>query len=163
VNAVAWSPGGHQLASGSWDRTIRLREPKSGETVYVLTGHGGVTSVAWSPDGRKLASGSIYNVATLWNTNTRQLVQTLQGHAGPLLSLAWLSYQSVPLLVTSSADKTIRLWESTTGKPTRIIEGHTGFVNCVAMTSDQQLMASKGGRRITPFVSGAATPGTRLQ
>jgi GTPase SAR1 family protein len=41
-------------------------------------------------------------------------------------------------------DKTIRLWEIATGTSTRILEGHTASVRCVAMASDQQLMASKG-------------------
>jgi GTPase SAR1 family protein len=92
-----------------------------------------------------LASGSHDNVAKLWNTDTGQLVQTLRGHKAGLNNLIWLSHQRVPLLVTSSFDKTIRLWETITGKSMRIIEGHTDSVQCVAMTSDQQLMASKGG------------------
>jgi WD40 repeat protein len=92
-----------------------------------------------------LASGSADYVAKLWNADTRQLVQTLQGHTGSLYSLVWLPQQCASLLVTSSGDKTIRLWEIATGKSTRIIEGHTGVVNCVAMASDQQLIASKGG------------------
>ena len=37
----------------------------------------------------------------------------------------------------------MRLWDIATGQPGRILEGHTGFVNCVSFSSDGLLLASK--------------------
>jgi WD40 repeat protein len=59
--SVAFSPDGKTLASGSWDKTVRLwdiaTQQQLGES---LVGHSDlVYSVAFSPDGKTLASGRI--------------------------------------------------------------------------------------------------------
>ncbi len=59
VNAVAFSPDGLTLASGSRDHTVRLWDVATGEEKSILTGHRyDVEAVAFSPDGTMLASGS---------------------------------------------------------------------------------------------------------
>lgn len=52
VRAVAFSPDGRQIASGSWDHTIKLKDLTIGEVETTLTGHSiGVKVVTISPDG----------------------------------------------------------------------------------------------------------------
>src|SRR5438046_2240027 len=62
VYAVAFSPDGKQLATGSFDKTVRLWDTASGKEVKTFGGAAGhqnlVLSVAFSPDGKTLASGS---------------------------------------------------------------------------------------------------------
>ena len=55
--AVAFSPNGKTLVSGSFDRTVRLWDAATGETCATLKGHEGIVyAVAFSPDGKTLAS-----------------------------------------------------------------------------------------------------------
>jgi hypothetical protein len=67
MTAVAWSPDGAMLASGSYGSPIRLWEVASGKEVRRFSGHdGGVWSMAWSMDGSRLASASSDSTLLVW-------------------------------------------------------------------------------------------------
>src|SRR5262249_46225220 len=67
VRAVAWSPDGARLASGSRDQTIKIWDSASGALLSTLQGHADtVNALAWSPDGSLLASGSDDRDIRLW-------------------------------------------------------------------------------------------------
>jgi WD40 repeat protein len=67
VRSVAFSPDGKTLVSGSWDKTIKLWDVKTGKERATLKGHTEIVwSVAYSPDGKTLASGSYDKTIKLW-------------------------------------------------------------------------------------------------
>jgi len=54
VGSLAFSPDGKTLASGSWDKTIKLWDLKTGQELKTLNEHTSfVFSVAFSPDGKR--------------------------------------------------------------------------------------------------------------
>jgi WD40 repeat protein len=109
VFSVAFSPGGHTLASGNYDGTIRLWNlPRT-----VLTGGtGAVNSVAFSPGGHTLAGGSDDGTIREWDitdpAHPRPLGQPLTSGAGPVFSVAFSPDGHT--LAGGNYDNTIRLW-----------------------------------------------------
>ncbi|KAL4869265.1 hypothetical protein BDV12DRAFT_196507 [Aspergillus spectabilis] len=114
VQSVAFSQDGQLLASGSYDRTIKLWDPATGTLKYTLEGHSGpVQSVTFSQDGQLLASGSSDQTIKLWDPATGTLKHTLEGHSGWVQSVAFS--QDGQLLASGSSDQTIKLWDPATG------------------------------------------------
>src|SRR5262249_449251 len=81
VFAVAYSPDGHFIASASRDKTVRIWDRASGETVHVMRGHPDwVFSLAYSADGKRLATGGSEGTIKVWDALAGVEEMTLTGH-----------------------------------------------------------------------------------
>jgi roadblock/LC7 domain-containing protein len=137
VVAVAFSPDGKLVLTGSDDNTARLWE--AAMAVATLSGHTlRVNAVAFSPDGKLVLTGSDDNTARLWEAATGKAVTTLSGHGGSVDAVAFSP--DGKLVLTGSTDKTVRLWEAATGKPVMTLSGHTDSVRAVAFSPDGKLV-----------------------
>jgi WD40 repeat protein len=71
IKALAWSPDGETIASGSDDTTVQLWSPQTGKQLTIFDEHPAwIRSVAWSPDSTQLAVASDKIVA-LWDVGAR--------------------------------------------------------------------------------------------
>ena len=76
VHAVAFSPDGNTLVSGSYDGTVRLWDLATHRQIGApITGHDGqVYSVAFSRDGKVIASGADDGTVRLWDVATHRQI-----------------------------------------------------------------------------------------
>jgi WD40 repeat protein len=78
ANSTAWSQDGSRLASGSYDNTVKIWDPATGQCASTLEGHSDlVRSIAWSPYGIRLASASDDDTVRIWDPATGQCASTL--------------------------------------------------------------------------------------
>lgn len=138
--ALAWSRDGRFLASGSWDKTVRMWDATAGAIRNSLTGHdANVCSVAWSPDGSRLATGSWDNTARIWDARTATVLHTIDDHAGTVASVAWSP--DGRRLATASWDFSVRLWNTDTWDLARTITTDRG-VTSMAWSPDGSWLAT---------------------
>lgn len=108
VDAVAFSPSGHQILTGSEDGTIKLWN-RNGALVRTIYGHERpVKFVSFSPrDSNLLLSGSLDGTVRLWESNG-PLIHTLPAHQYGVKT-AVFSPDGNSILSGDGAD-TLRLW-----------------------------------------------------
>ncbi|KAI5117713.1 hypothetical protein M0805_006517 [Coniferiporia weirii] len=147
INAVAYSPDGRHIVSGSYDKALRIWDAQTGSPVgEPLTGHSDrVWSVAYSPDGRHIVSGSEDKTLRIWDTQTGSPVgEPLTGHSGIVWSIAYSP--NGRYIVSGSYDKTLRIWDAQTGSPVgQPLTGHLYQVKSVAYSPDGKHIVSGSG------------------
>ncbi|MEM6838642.1 MAG: hypothetical protein AAF609_17525 [Cyanobacteria bacterium P01_C01_bin.120] len=109
VNAVAFSPDGQAIVSGSEDGTVRLWNLDGTPQGTPFQGHGNsVFAVAFSPDGQTIVSGSFDKTVRLWNLDGTPQGTPFQGHGDAVFAVAFSPDGQT--IVSGSRDKTVRLW-----------------------------------------------------
>jgi WD40 repeat protein/transcriptional regulator with XRE-family HTH domain len=121
--AVAYSPDGKTVLTGSIDTTARLWDAETGAELRRFIGHkAAVEAVAFSPDGRYVATGGLDATARLWDVQTGKELRTLTDAASDVFGVKF-SPDSKTLL-TGHGDGVARLWDVQTGELIRKFSGH---------------------------------------
>ena len=141
IYSVAWSPDGKLLASGSYDKMVKLWDAATGQEVKNLQDHiDAVFAVAFSPDGKHLASGSQDRSVKIWDIASGQRLYTLGDAADGLTSIAYSP--SGKQIAAAGYDKTIYVWQvgDSDGQLLRSLIADEDSILALAWTPDGKML-----------------------
>lgn len=154
ITSVAFHPVFSSLASGSEDYTIKIWDWELGELERTMRAH---TKAVLDVDfggprgGTLLASCSSDLTIKLWDPSDEyKNIRTLTGHDHSVSAVRFVpsgaagSPSSGNLLVSASRDKTLRIWDVSTGYCVKTISGHADWVRDVSPSFDGRFLLSAG-------------------
>lgn len=141
VFALAFSPDGQSLLSGSRDGTLRLWDLRHGAELRRIGRQlGWVRGVAFSPDERLILGSSWDGTARIWDNATGRELRRLEGHTDGVEGVAFSP--NGQLALTGCVDGRVRFWRVADGTLLHTCTGHTAYVWTVAFSPDGSLALS---------------------
>jgi WD40 repeat protein/serine/threonine protein kinase len=148
VTCLAFSRDGNLLASGSLDRSVRVRNLRTGELTQVFRPRKDIRGVVFSPDGTHVAACGGEGTVVVWHAGTGQ---ELWGHAGKISTYTLLGITSAPdgrHLALADPDRTVHILDAATGEDLHCLNGDIGGVRAVAYRPDGRRLAACGGQKV---------------
>jgi WD40 repeat protein len=134
--AIAFSPGGDLVASGSASGAIQVWDATNLSIIATIRGHHGrVTSITFSSDGSQIVSGSLDGTVCIRPVaSSEEQIASIPGHDARVTQVFFSSDGS--RLVSGSEDKTVRIWDGLTCDELAVLHGHEDIVRTVAYSLD---------------------------
>ncbi|OQR75106.1 periodic tryptophan protein 2-like [Tropilaelaps mercedesae] len=120
ISAVKFTQNGKAVLSASYDGTVRATDVKRYRNFKTFTSPEPTQFISLCVDssGEVVCAGSQDTFEVfVWSMQTGRLVEVLAGHTAPVSGIVFSPI--APLLISSSWDKTCKVWQMFTSKGTR--------------------------------------------
>jgi DNA-binding beta-propeller fold protein YncE len=144
VLGVALTADAKYLLTASRDKTTKVWDLAAKESLLTFPDHqNAVFGVAVKADGKLGYSvGADKQLRTFNATGEGKQVRNSGGHGDEVYKV--VAHPKQPMLITCSADKSVRVWNADNGSAVRTLSGLTDFVYSVAVSPDGELVAAGG-------------------
>jgi WD40 repeat protein len=142
VFGLAFAADGKHLLTCSRDKTAKVWDLSTKESVLTFPEHQNpVYGVAVKPDGKIGVSVGEDSQVRFWNTTgDGKQTRALGGHGKAIFRVIY--HPKEPLLLTCSADGSVRVWNADKGQAVRTLTGNTDWTYALAVSPDGKLVAS---------------------
>lgn len=155
IYSAVLSPDGMILATGGYDRVIRLWDMANGALLRALEGHNGaVYDLDFDGSGRVLASASADETIKIWNVATGERLDTLGQGEAEQYTVRFSPNDDITrvgdTVIASGADRRVRVWRLLSKeKPTvspmlHSVFAHESPVNQLLLSSDHRWALTSG-------------------
>lgn len=153
ISSVTFTPAGDYLVSASRDKTIKIWETSTGFNIKTIEGHSDwVRKARLSPDGSLLCSAGNDQTVRVWSFSTKDVPCKfeIREHEHVIETLEWAPVTagaaintlvhgegakgevlSGPFFATASRDKSIKLFDASTGQCLFTFLGHDNWVRAL--------------------------------
>jgi WD40 repeat protein len=141
MNALAFSPEGDRLISGSLDKTAIIWDLQNRRLAQRLKGHTDrVDGVGFTLDGQRAVTSSHDHTLKLWSISDGNEIATLTGHKDKVTTLAVSPADGT--IASGGWDGEIRLWDSKRGRYLRTLANQGSIVGSLRFSPDGRLLVS---------------------
>ncbi|CAO3622241.1 unnamed protein product [Cunninghamella blakesleeana] len=145
VTSLALSNDGQYLWTGSWDKTIKKWDAKTGECLATLEGHSDFIKCLLVV-GQHIFSGSADHHIRQWDINSYECLAVLKEHHRSVETLT-ISNDGL-FLYSGSSDRLILKWNLSTLQVDLKLEGHDTNVTCIRMSEDDELWSASADKTV---------------
>jgi hypothetical protein len=142
VLAIALAADGKHLLTASRDKTAKVWDLAAKESVMTFPDHQApVYGVAVKGDSKVGYSAGEDKQVRVWNAVAEgKQVRAIGGHGDFVLKV--IAHPKQPLLISGSADKTVRVWNADNGAAVKTLSGLTDQVFALALSPDGTQVAA---------------------
>ena len=146
VSALAYSPDGKLVATGSQFMHLQFWDPETGEQKALLHGPDGFQNwwscAQFSADSKTLAIGGSSGILQLWDVASRESRASLKGHTDGIWAVAFSPDGRT--LISGGDDETVRLWDVLSGQERATLPVDQGRIRSVCLSPDGKTLATLG-------------------
>jgi U3 small nucleolar RNA-associated protein 13 len=126
INLVKVSPNEKLIASGAYDKTIKIFSNDL-KLLGTITGHRrAITDISFSKYAKLLASSSTDKTIKVWNLNDYSCINTFEGHLASALKVQWVYFGTH--ILSAGADGLVKFWNLKTSECLNTVSAHEGKI-----------------------------------
>lgn len=129
INLVKVSPNEKLIASGAYDKTIKIFSNDL-KLLGTITGHRrAITDISFSKYAKLLASSSTDKTIKIWNLNdynSISCINTFEGHLASVLKVQWVYFGTH--ILSAGADGLVKFWNLKTSECLNTVNAHEGKI-----------------------------------
>ncbi len=141
IHAIDISPNNDFLATASHDKTAKIWDLASGETIGILRGHKRpVYDISFCGYDRLVTTCSGDQTAKVWSLDEFSCQRTYEGHSGAVQRISFLDRNQ--FIIGAGADGLIKIWSVSSGECVQTLDNHNNRIWALCVKNDGQEFVS---------------------